>query len=394
VTTAEKWRQIRWTCAFADGIYRGGLVFGQVAGEVLEGLVHVSKDGIFLIHDDGGLVEMQPEPYASEELLQRLLADYPSVMAGSQINPAAPRRWLLVAREAGVPSSEGGGNQWSVDHLFLDQDAIPTIVEVKRSSDTRIRREVVGQMLDYAANGVRYWPIEDLRARFERTCRELGRSPEKEVAELRAGDVDGFWQQVEANLLAGRVRLLFVADRIPKELQRIVEFLNEQMRPAEVLAIELQHYRGEGVRTLVPRLIGATSAAQQTKGPRDPRPLEDVLAAASPEVRQLDELLRVWALSQQLETTQTPRAKQVKGHNGETVVQFYVENGELEFNLAALTSRGLTDVVEQVGLVLDDISGRQLTRKSPFVKPAPLVAQWQRVSDEVLGPYLTAIGHD
>jgi len=40
----------------------------------------------------------------------------------------------------------------------LDQDAIPTIVEVKRSTDTRIRREVVGQMLGYAANAVVYCP--------------------------------------------------------------------------------------------------------------------------------------------------------------------------------------------------------------------------------------------
>jgi hypothetical protein len=31
----------------------------------------------------------------------------------------------------------------------LDQDAVPTLVEVKRSSDTRIRREVMGQMSDY-----------------------------------------------------------------------------------------------------------------------------------------------------------------------------------------------------------------------------------------------------
>jgi hypothetical protein len=61
----------------------------------------------------------------------------------------------------------GSGNRWSVDHLFLDQDAIPTIVEVKRSSDTRIRREVVGQMLDYAANAVVYWAVEAIRAEFE-----------------------------------------------------------------------------------------------------------------------------------------------------------------------------------------------------------------------------------
>lgn len=37
-----------------------------------------------------------------------------------------------------------------MDHLFVDQDAIPTLVEVKRSSDTRIRREVVGQLLEYS----------------------------------------------------------------------------------------------------------------------------------------------------------------------------------------------------------------------------------------------------
>ena len=59
-----------------------------------------------------------------------------------------------------LPSEEDGSNRWSVDHLFVDQDGVPTIVEVKRSTDTRIRREVIGQMLDYAANGVRYWPIE------------------------------------------------------------------------------------------------------------------------------------------------------------------------------------------------------------------------------------------
>lgn len=66
------------------------------------------------------------------------------------MNQAAPRRWLLVSREWGVPREEGGGGHWSLDHLFLDQEGVPTLVEVKRSSDTRLRREVVGQMLDYA----------------------------------------------------------------------------------------------------------------------------------------------------------------------------------------------------------------------------------------------------
>lgn len=108
------------------------------------------SDGIFLIRD-GRLVELIDQPYDSEHLLQTLLAEYPGLIAGKQIDNAFPRRWLLISREMAVPSEPGGGSRWSLDHLFLDQDGIPTIVEVKRSADTRIRREVVGQMLDYAS---------------------------------------------------------------------------------------------------------------------------------------------------------------------------------------------------------------------------------------------------
>jgi hypothetical protein len=133
--------------------------------------------GIYLLRDDDQLVEMRGQPYDSEDVLQQLLAKHPSLLAGDQMGDASPRRWLLVAREASLPSDEDGGGRWSVDHLFLDQDAVPTLVEVKRSSDTRIRREVVGQMLDYAANAVVYWPVERLRATFEAIRAQNGQDP-------------------------------------------------------------------------------------------------------------------------------------------------------------------------------------------------------------------------
>jgi hypothetical protein len=38
----------------------------------------------------------------------------------------------LVKREAGVPNREGGAGWWSIDHLAVDQDAVPTFIEVKR----------------------------------------------------------------------------------------------------------------------------------------------------------------------------------------------------------------------------------------------------------------------
>jgi hypothetical protein len=226
--------------------------------------------GFYLIQPDNKLVEMAEQLYDSEELLQKWLAQYPNLLAGQQINSAQPRQWLLIAREMALPSEEDGAGRWSVDHLFLDQDAIPTIVEVKRSTDTRIRREVVGQMLDYAANAVMYWSVENLRSRYELACEKDGVEPAQRLVEaLNVSDEEQFWQSARTNLQAGRVRMLFVADVIPPELQRVVEFLNQQMNPAEVLAIEVKRYVGQGVEAInavVPRVIGQTAQAQGTKG--------------------------------------------------------------------------------------------------------------------------------
>jgi hypothetical protein len=81
---------------------------------------------------------MAEQPYATEDVLQKLLADYPELLA-SDARSGEPRRWLLISRELGLAADDGGGSRWSVDHLFVDQDGVPTLVEVKRSSDTQSR---------------------------------------------------------------------------------------------------------------------------------------------------------------------------------------------------------------------------------------------------------------
>ncbi len=222
---------------------------------------------IFLLDGDRTLRPMAEQPYDSEDLLQALLADYPDLLAGDQIDDLDPRRWLLIRREFGVPDAEDAGNRWSVDHLFLDQDGVPTLVEVKRSSDTRIRREVVGQILDYAAHAAAYWPADRIRAAFEAACEKRGAAVDEELAEFlgAASGAEDFWEKVRSNLGAGRLRLVLVADRIPRELQRVVEFLNKQMDPAEVLAVEIRQFVADDRKTLVPRVMGLTAEATEKK---------------------------------------------------------------------------------------------------------------------------------
>ena len=122
------------------------------------------KSKVFLIRDnEKSPIALEESGYINEESLQELVERYPDLIPGDQIDPENPRRWLLVAREMGVPGDADGSGRWSLDHLLLDQDGIPTFVECKRASDTRIRREVVAQMLDYAANGVEYWDLDRIR---------------------------------------------------------------------------------------------------------------------------------------------------------------------------------------------------------------------------------------
>jgi hypothetical protein len=123
-------------------------------------------------------------------------------------------------------------------------------------------------MLDYVSHATLYWETDDLRETFEETCEAEGTLPEQELAELLEDDeqaVDDFWERIEANLRSGKVRLLFVADDIPSELKRIVEFLNEQMSTAEVLAVEVTPYTSGDQTAYVPRLYGQTEEARQSK---------------------------------------------------------------------------------------------------------------------------------
>jgi len=237
--------------------------------------------GIFLRQGDS-FVALREEPYEAEAILQELIAEHPHVLSGDDFEHGD---LLLVWREAGVRDQEGGGSRWALDHLYLDGDGVPTLVEVKRSIDTRARREVVAQMLDYAANAAVSWSGGRLRTLVEEHARRRGATGAEVLREaFDVADADEYWSAVEANLAAERLRLIFVSDEIGPELRRIIEFMNGQMTATTVLGIEVKQYIDETGRqmTIVPRLVGQTQNARDAKRrPRSPRTswdLDSVLA--------------------------------------------------------------------------------------------------------------------
>lgn len=254
--------------------------------------------GIYLKHGDA-YVSMIETPYDSEGVLQALIAQHPEILADED---AGQGPLLLVRREAAVSDQEDAGGRWSLDHLYLDRDGVPTLVEVKRSSDTRGRREVVAQMLDYAANAKTSFSADRMAAWLEDEAQAGGASVAQVLSDtLGVEDPEAFWATVATNIDAERFRLVFISDVIPPELRRIIEYLNGQMSRTVVLAIEVKQYVDDEARhqTIVPRVIGDTETAKRAKrtpssATTDRASLLSALATVDPRAAQAAEALLDW----------------------------------------------------------------------------------------------------
>ena len=110
----------------------------------------------------------------------------------------------------------------------------------------RARREIVGQMIEYAANGPHYWSKEDLRTYAEKSAEYQGQSLEEAVRNLKESDfesTDAFFDDFVQNLQQGKIRMIFFLEESPQELRSIVDFLSKKM---EVLLVEARQYRLTG----------------------------------------------------------------------------------------------------------------------------------------------------
>lgn len=199
--------------------------------------------------------------------LQQLLEKNPSLLSGEQMDPDNPREWLLVKREMSVPDPSSGAPRWAIDFFYVDQFAIPTLVECKRCDDTRSRREVIAQMLEYAANGHHYWTASEMRSHAEAAAggAEALAGALPLFAQTDDRTVEGFFTLVEQNLREAKMRLVFFLEESPNELRSLVDFLNRQMTNTEVFLVEARQYQFASQRVVVPWLFGYTEEARVVK---------------------------------------------------------------------------------------------------------------------------------
>lgn len=199
--------------------------------------------------------------------------------------------------------------------------------------------------------------------------------------------------KAESNLRAGRLRLLFVADVIPPELRRIIEFLNEQMGDTEVLGVEIRNYVGGDLRALVPRVVGLTEAARERKRrqPSDARRLEEIWATAPGDVIEARRLLDGWAIRLGLDATDLDKSRRYAWPGGAAVAYLYPgdQYRSLYLRLGAVTDPATAGRLHQELMELR--GGARVAAKDPGVTCTFVVERWNDLEDRFLTPLATAI---
>ena len=201
---------------------------------------------------------LNPNEFQEEILLENLISDYPDLISVDEIT-----RHFVVKRQQPILNSEQGEHQYYLDVLFIDEKGVPVLAEVKRHTDTRIRREVVAQMLDYAM-GMKLLDVNDLRKSF----RESNADKPDILKEI---DTNEFWEKVKNNLECENMNLAFVADKIPPSLVSFINFMNSHLQDICVYGVELKEYQSGSSKVIEKNLIkwdndSTSKSYQRTKG--------------------------------------------------------------------------------------------------------------------------------
>lgn len=196
----------------------------------------------------GGWSEPTLTGYENEASLQQLIAGHPSLIPGVSARAVACREF-----------SSGVG---PADVVILDESGDLTLIECKLTTNPQIRREIVGQVLDYAS---RLWGmrVDEFEAKWRRASKS-------DVSPLSAFDDDGAdtRERLAENLAAGRMRLVLAVDQVNDDLKRIVEYLNSiTLGEVSVFVMEFQRAQRDGVEVLMPTAYGAELAG--AKGRRE-----------------------------------------------------------------------------------------------------------------------------
>ncbi|MDG4889987.1 MULTISPECIES: hypothetical protein [unclassified Mesorhizobium] len=188
----------------------------------------------------------------TEAAIQDLIHRFPSCLPIAEIDPLFANP-VPICRELSTPAGP-------IDNFMVTPTGLPVLAECKLWRNPEGRREVVGQILDYAKE-LALWTSSDLQ---RETSRRVGREGNVLLDLVRAAgnDVDeiSFNDALTLNLRRGRFLLLIVGDGIRVGVETIAEYLQGHSGLHFTLGlVEMPIYElADGTRIVVARVLAKT----------------------------------------------------------------------------------------------------------------------------------------
>lgn len=217
-----------------------------------------------LINQKGSAIKLKRIPLTEREFdegwLQELVRENPEILPVSEIEPAFSPL-VSIGRE--VETQVG-----YIDNMFLSPQGYLTIVETKLWRNPEARREVVGQIIDYAKD-VSGWSYEHLENKVRKYNKQYRNSDLGIVGTLQLIEqIDEneeliIVDAISRNLRHGRLLLLIVGDGIRESVEAMADFLQQTPQLLFTLAlVELQVYEiaenDERQLLVMPQIVSRT----------------------------------------------------------------------------------------------------------------------------------------
>jgi hypothetical protein len=219
------------------------------------------QHGVPLLLTSGAAVAVLLKPISqqgggdavSEADIQALIQAHPACLPITEIDAmfSGP---VLICTELNTTAG-------AIDNFMVTPTGLPVLVECKLWRNPEGRREVVGQILDYAKELSR-WSSSDLQREVSRRLKRDG-NPLLEMVRAVDPHVDErqFNDALTANLRRGRFLLLIVGDGIREGVEAIAEYLRVHAGLHFSLGlVELPIYiLPNGDRLVAPRVLARTT---------------------------------------------------------------------------------------------------------------------------------------
>jgi hypothetical protein len=188
--------------------------------------------------------------YSREDDLKDILFRDPKVFPVGDIFPdVEPAPIHLMLKEVYLPDSG------SVDLLGIDTKGSIYIIETKLARNPEIKREVIGQVWEYAA----FMKGQSVNWLNEIVVKQTKGTLEQNFVDVSNLDMERFMQNLQDNMEDGTFRMFIIVDKGNPTLQRTINFINDKTEAGiEIHALELRYFNDkEGTEILVPHVYAA-----------------------------------------------------------------------------------------------------------------------------------------